>query len=85
MSAQAPSWLKLPAWPGLLLVPQVHGKLYKSLFGCDPEPGLIASGFAIRRGLQWRFNSGTFNHWQSTYTMDTNEQELVKVSGHQLT
>jgi hypothetical protein len=59
---------------------QVHGKLYKSLFGCERDDGLIASGFAIRRGLQWRFNSGSFNErWQASYTMDRNEQKFVKV------
>jgi hypothetical protein len=56
-----------------------------SLFGSDPDTGLIASGFTIRKGLQWRCNSASFNHWQAlpyygSYTMDKNEQEFVKVS-----
>jgi hypothetical protein len=28
----------------------------------------------------WKFNSGTLNHWQvSRYTMDVEEQKFVKV------
>lgn len=37
----------------------VHGKLYKSLFHCDPE-GIIATGFAFQNG-EWKFSSATFN------------------------
>ena len=42
---------------------QVHGKLFKYLFGCAPSasnPKLIGSGFS-RLNNQWRWNSYTFN------------------------
>eukprot|EP00882_Tetradesmus_deserticola_P021124 GHRQ01022861.1.p3 GENE.GHRQ01022861.1~~GHRQ01022861.1.p3 ORF type:complete len:112 (-),score=20.38 GHRQ01022861.1:559-894(-) len=40
---------------------QVHGKLYKSLFGEEPCD-VIGSGFAIRKG-QWCWKSASFNTW----------------------
>eukprot|EP00747_Dinoflagellata_sp_TGD_P003597 gnl/TRDRNA2_/TRDRNA2_109260_c0_seq1.p1 gnl/TRDRNA2_/TRDRNA2_109260_c0~~gnl/TRDRNA2_/TRDRNA2_109260_c0_seq1.p1 ORF type:complete len:135 (-),score=12.52 gnl/TRDRNA2_/TRDRNA2_109260_c0_seq1:209-613(-) len=38
---------------------QVHGKLYKSLFGMEPE-SVVGTGFAFQNG-QWKWNSYVFN------------------------
>jgi hypothetical protein len=41
---------------------EVHGMLFKSLFGKNPsEMSIMCSGFARMRGGPWKFNSTTFN------------------------
>ena len=39
---------------------QMHGRLYRSVFGEAVDRRVVASGFSIRRGV-WRFRSGTLN------------------------
>ncbi len=39
---------------------QVHGKLYKCIFGVEPDSRVRATGFSVRNG-QWVFRSGVFN------------------------
>lgn len=39
---------------------QIHGKIYKSVFGIDPDSKVLGSGFAYKEGV-WKFNSLTFN------------------------
>ncbi len=39
---------------------QVHGKLFKSFFGVEPDSHVRATGFSIRKG-RWVFRSGVFN------------------------
>jgi hypothetical protein len=38
----------------------VHGKLYKSFFGVEPDSRVRGTGFSVRKG-QWVFRSGVFN------------------------
>eukprot|EP00408_Alexandrium_pacificum_P015071 CAMPEP_0171217034 /NCGR_PEP_ID=MMETSP0790-20130122/32482_1 /TAXON_ID=2925 /ORGANISM="Alexandrium catenella, Strain OF101" /LENGTH=193 /DNA_ID=CAMNT_0011682821 /DNA_START=163 /DNA_END=744 /DNA_ORIENTATION=- len=63
---------------------QVHGKLYRSLFGCDPDGSVTATGFAYKAGV-WRWNSGTFNanaadgyHYDDDSAASAEEMKLIK-------
>jgi hypothetical protein len=44
---------------------QVHGKLFKSCFGCEPGNNIVAGGFAYSDG-RWRFNSFVLNDSSNT-------------------
>ena len=55
---------------------QVHGAVYKSVFGsCDGK--VVASGFAYNTN-HWGFTSGTFNLACNEYTMTQSEITYLK-------
>jgi len=57
----------------------VHGKLYKSLFQCEPT-NIVGTGFAYKDG-EFKFNSGVFNASSKYHNEDReasqSEKELI--------
>lgn len=47
----------------------VHGNVYKSVFGEEPNNHVVGSGFARKDGT-WKWNSGTFNLSHNEYHSD---------------
>ena len=60
---------------------QIHGSIYKSLFGCGCDKNVVASGFAYING-KWRFKSASFNLNFNNYEMTTCEIKLLKTAIH---
>ena len=63
---------------------EVHGKLYKYMFGEDPDERVLATGFAFYKG-KWEWLSGTFNNrnpaWQGNDPeAGPNEQQIIKAA-----
>ncbi len=57
---------------------KVHGKLYKSIFGVEPDRSkLVGSGFAYYKD-QWKFNSLTFNAATTPYHTDEKEMNQLE-------
>ena len=46
----------------------IHGKVYKSVFGRDPDERVIGAGFSYSyKEGKWKFNSSSFNDSESKY------------------
>ena len=57
---------------------KVHGKLYKSVFGVDPDRSrVVGSGFAYYKN-QWKFNSFTFNAANTQFHTDEKEMNALE-------
>ncbi|EGD76859.1 hypothetical protein PTSG_08207 [Salpingoeca rosetta] len=58
---------------------QVHGKLFKALFGVEPGEDVVGTGFAYVKG-KWKFNSFTFNASSSDGWHDTKKRRRVQAT-----
>eukprot|EP01084_Bolivina_argentea_P086083 155602_1 len=62
---------------------QVHGKCYKSIFGCEIDETVVGGGFAFVNG-QWKFNSYSFNvaskYHDNKKAMNLLEQQCILVA-----
>jgi len=62
----------------------IHGKVYKSVFGSDPDLSIVRSGFARVNGT-WKYNSWSCNAADNGYTdgkkqMNSIEKAAVKTA-----
>mmetsp|Transcript_59488 Transcript_59488/g.53565 ORF Transcript_59488/g.53565 Transcript_59488/m.53565 type:complete len:168 (-) Transcript_59488:173-676(-) len=62
----------------------VHGKVYKSVFGSDPDSSIVRGGFARVNGV-WKYNSWSCNAAGNGYTdgkkqMNSIEENAIKTA-----